>query len=118
MFQAKAKLSVRFGSEKLNTEKVIEKTKICIPAMLKPCSASSFCLPNKNRVGVARDDGTNLEVVYTRAPGCFEKKILYLERLQEVWLTNLGVYSGSYVFEEIRLSFLVSRYVFKIVEEL
>ena len=64
MFQAKAKLSVRFGSEKLNTEKVIEKTKICIPAMLKPWSASSFCLPNKNRVGVARGDGTNLEVVY------------------------------------------------------
>ena len=44
--------------------KIIEKTKICIPAMLKPYSASSFCLPNKNRVGVARGDGTNLEVVY------------------------------------------------------
>ena len=27
--------------------------------------ASSFCLPNKNRVGVAHGDGTNLEVVYT-----------------------------------------------------
>ena len=45
--------------------KIIEKTKICIPAMLKPYSASSFCLPNKNRVGVARGDGTNLEVVYS-----------------------------------------------------
>ena len=33
--------------------------------MLKPYSASSFCLPNKNRVGVAHGDGTNLEVVYT-----------------------------------------------------
>ena len=44
--------------------KIIEKTKICIPAMLKPYSASSFCLPNKNRVGVAHGDGTNLEVVY------------------------------------------------------
>ena len=44
--------------------KIIEKTKLCIPAMLKPCSASSFCLPNKNRVGVAHGDGTNLEVVY------------------------------------------------------
>ena len=32
--------------------------------MLKPYSASSFFLPNKNRVGVARGDGTNLEVVY------------------------------------------------------
>ena len=32
--------------------------------MLKPYSASSFCLPNKNRVGVAHGDGTNLEVVY------------------------------------------------------
>ena len=32
--------------------------------MLKPHSASSFCLPNKNRVGVAHGDGTNLEVVY------------------------------------------------------
>ena len=42
--------------------KIIEKTKICIPAMLKPYSASSFCLPNKNRVGVAHGDGTNLEV--------------------------------------------------------
>ena len=41
------------------------KTKICTPAMLKPYSASSFCLPNKNRVGVAHGDGTNLEVVYT-----------------------------------------------------
>ena len=47
--------------------KVIEKTKTCIPAMLKPYSASSFCLPNKNRVGVARGDGTNLEVVYSDA---------------------------------------------------
>ena len=45
--------------------KIIEKTKICIPAMLKPHRASSFCLPNKNRVGVAHGDGTNLEVVYT-----------------------------------------------------
>ena len=44
--------------------KIIEKTKICIPAMLKPYSASSFCLPNKNRVGVAHGDGTNLEVVH------------------------------------------------------
>ena len=42
------------------------KTKICIPAMLKAYSASSFCLPNKNRVGVAHGDGTNLEVVYTQ----------------------------------------------------
>ena len=49
--------------------KIIEKTKICIPAMLKPYSASSFCLPNKNRVGVAHGDGTNLEVVYRRLPG-------------------------------------------------
>ena len=32
--------------------------------MLKPYSASSFCLPNKTRVGVAHGDGTNLEVVY------------------------------------------------------
>ena len=47
----------------IQTLKVIEKTKISIPAMLKPYSASSFCLPNKNRVGVARGDGTNLEVV-------------------------------------------------------
>ena len=47
--------------------KIIEKTKICIPTMLKPYSASSFCLPNKNRVGVAHGDGTNLEVVYTCA---------------------------------------------------
>ena len=30
----------------------------------KPYSASSFCLPNKKRVGVAHGDGTNLEVVY------------------------------------------------------
>ena len=45
--------------------KIIEETKICIPAMLKPYSASSFCLPNKNRVGVAHGDGTNLEVVYS-----------------------------------------------------
>ena len=45
----------------------MEKTKICIPAMLKPYSASSFCLPNKNRVGVAHGDGTNLEVVYRTA---------------------------------------------------
>ena len=44
--------------------KIIEETKICTPAMLKPYSASSFCLPNKNRVGVAHGDGTNLEVVY------------------------------------------------------
>ena len=44
--------------------KIIEKTKICIPAMLMAYSASSFCLPNKNRVGVAHGDGTNLEVVY------------------------------------------------------
>ena len=33
--------------------------------MLKPYSASSFCLPNKNRVGIAPGDGTNLEVVYS-----------------------------------------------------
>ena len=50
--------------------KIIEKTKICIPAMLKPYSASSFCLPNKNRVGVAHGDGTNLEVVYTPRSKC------------------------------------------------
>ena len=50
--------------------KIIEKTKICIPAMLKPYSASSCCLPNKNRVGVAHGDGTNLEVVYRRLTGC------------------------------------------------
>ena len=36
--------------------------------MLKPYSASSFCLPNKNRVGVAHGDGTNLEVVYNKDP--------------------------------------------------
>ena len=63
-FQAKAKLSVGFESEKTEL-KIIEKTKICIPVMLKPYSASSFCLPNKNRVGVAHGDGTNLEVVYS-----------------------------------------------------
>ena len=34
--------------------------------MLKLYSASSFCLPNKNRVGVAHGDGTNLEVVYNK----------------------------------------------------
>ena len=33
--------------------------------MLKLYSASSFCLPNKKRVGVTHGDGTNLEVVYT-----------------------------------------------------
>ena len=64
MLQAKAKVSVGFGSKKTEL-KVIEKTKICIPGMLKPYSASSFCLPNKNRVGVAPGDGTNLEVVYS-----------------------------------------------------
>ena len=56
--------------------KIVEKTKICISAMLKPYSASSFCLPNKNRVGVAHGDGTNLEVVCTydrrRHRNCFQ----------------------------------------------
>ena len=61
---SQSKAQCGFRTRKTDRQKVIEKTKICIPAMLKPCSASSFCLPNKNRVGVARGDGTNLEVVY------------------------------------------------------
>ena len=63
LFQVKAKLSVGFESEKLNW-KSSKRPKSVFPAMLKTYSASSFCLPNKNRVGVAHGDGTNLEVVY------------------------------------------------------
>ena len=42
--------------------------------MLKPYSASSFCLPNKNRVGVAHGDGTNLEVVYKKNSRYIDKR--------------------------------------------
>ena len=62
--------------------KIIEKTKICIPAMLKPYSASSFCLPNKNRVGVAHGDGTNLEVVYT--PKRWRSSICHLWQCHDI----------------------------------
>ena len=60
--QSKAQCCFRKRKTELKT---IEETKICTPAMLRTYSASSFCLPNKNRVGVAHGDGTNLEVVYS-----------------------------------------------------
>ena len=79
--QSKAQCSFRKRKTEL---KVIEKTKICTSAMLKPYSASSFCLPNKYRVGVAHGDGTNLEVVYkmpSKLPGCigFLYKVVHIK---------------------------------------
>ena len=75
--------------------KIIEKIKICIPAMLKPYSASSFCLPNKNRVGVAHGDGTNLEVVYTVSTSSdFQRKKRVNEKLGTLYF-DIPPWSGE-----------------------
>ena len=51
--------------------------------------ASSFCLPNKNRVGVAHGDGTNLEVVYKDVT-CVLFFILPLMKPHKVWGETFG----------------------------
>ena len=100
--------SVLVSFRKRKTElKNIEKTKNCIPAMLKPYSASSFCLPNKNRVGVAHGDGTNLEVVYTlySIVYVYQRRLLLISSLDPCWWCCTPKYRIRLFCTSFRLAF-------------